>query len=92
MTEKLIYFKKTQATTLVLLELLFSQVVKMFTRYFITLLLKLNQIILKFWKYIQVAGDLRDAGLIPGSRKSPGEWNGTPLQYSCFENPTDRGA
>ena len=42
MTEKLIYLKKTQATTLVLLELLFSQVVKMFTRYFITLLLKLN--------------------------------------------------
>ena len=42
MTEKLIYFKKAQATTLVLLELLFSQVGKMFTRYFITLLSKLN--------------------------------------------------
>jgi len=34
-----------------------------------------------------VAGDLRDAGLIPGSRKSPGEWHGNPLWYSCLENP-----
>ena len=32
------------------------------------------------------------AGLIPGSRKSPGEGNGNPLQYSCLENPMDRGA
>ena len=30
------------------------------------------------------AGDL---GLIPGSRRSPGEGNGNPLQYSCLENP-----
>ena len=37
------------------------------------------------------AGDMRDAGLIPGSRKSSGEENGNPLQYSCLENPTDRG-
>ena len=35
------------------------------------------------------AGDL---GLIPGSGKSPGERNGYPLQYSCLENPMDRGA
>ena len=32
------------------------------------------------------------AGLIPESGRSPGEGNGTPLQYSCLENPTDRGA
>ena len=38
------------------------------------------------------AGDLRDAGLIPGSGRSPGEGNGNPLQYSCLENPMDRGA
>ena len=38
------------------------------------------------------AGDLRDIGLIPGSRRSPGEGNGNPLQYSCLENPMDRGA
>ena len=33
-----------------------------------------------------------DRGLIPGSGGSPGEGNGNPLQYSCMENPTDRGA
>ena len=35
------------------------------------------------------AGDL---GSIPGSGRSPGEGNGYPLQYSCLENPMDRGA
>ena len=38
------------------------------------------------------AGDARDLGSIPGSGKSPGEGNGNPLQYSCLENPMDRGA
>ena len=38
------------------------------------------------------AGDIRDAGSIPGSGRSPGEGNDSPLQYSCLENPTDRGA
>ena len=38
------------------------------------------------------AGDTGDAGLIPGSRKSPKEGNGNPLQYSCLVNPMDRGA
>ena len=33
-----------------------------------------------------------EAGLIPGLRRSPGEGNGNPLQYSCQENPMDRGA
>ena len=33
-----------------------------------------------------------DVGLIPGSKKSPGEGNGNPLQYSCLENSVDRGA
>ena len=37
------------------------------------------------------AGDARDKGLIPGSGRSPGGGNGNPLQYSCLENPTDRG-
>ena len=31
-------------------------------------------------------------GSIPGSERSPGEGNGNPLQYSCLENPMDRGA
>ena len=38
------------------------------------------------------AGDIRDTGSIPGSGRSPGEGNGNPLQYSCLENPMDRGA
>ena len=29
---------------------------------------------------------------MPGSRRSPGGWHGNPLQYSCLENPMDRGA
>ena len=33
-----------------------------------------------------------DAGSIPGLGRSPGEGNGSPLQYSCLENPMDRGA
>ena len=33
-----------------------------------------------------------DPGLIPGWSRSPGEGNGKPLQYSCLENPMDRGA
>ena len=38
------------------------------------------------------AGDARDTGLIPGLGRSPGEGNGTPLQYSCLGNPMERGA
>ena len=32
-----------------------------------------------------------DEGLIPGLRRSPGEENDKPLQYSCLGNPMDRG-
>ena len=35
---------------------------------------------------------LRDTGSIPGSGRSPGKGHGNPLQYSCLENSTDRGA
>ena len=38
------------------------------------------------------AGDIRDEGSILGWEDSPGEGNGNPLQYSCLENPMDRGA
>ena len=38
------------------------------------------------------AGDMENLGLIPGLGRSLGEGNGNPLQYSCFENPRDRGA
>ena len=38
------------------------------------------------------ARDIRDSGSIPGLRRSPGGGNSDPLQYSCLENPMDRGA
>ena len=38
------------------------------------------------------AGDVRDASLIPGLERSSGGGHGIPLQYSCLENPMDRGA
>ena len=38
------------------------------------------------------AGEARNAGLIPGSGRSPGVGNGNPLQYSCLQNSLDRGA
>ena len=36
--------------------------------------------------------DMRDSSLMPGSGRSPGGGHGNPLQYSCLENPVDRGA
>ena len=38
------------------------------------------------------AYNVGDLGSIPGLGRSPGEGNGTPLQYSCLKNPMDRGA
>ena len=38
------------------------------------------------------AGDIRDLGSIPESGRSLGGGHGNPLQYSCLENPMDRGA
>ena len=38
------------------------------------------------------AGDATDAGSVPGSERPPGGGHGNPLQYSCLENPMDRGA
>ena len=37
------------------------------------------------------ARDVRDTGLIPGLGRSPGGGHGNPLQYSCLENPMDKG-
>ena len=57
--------------------------------------------ILSHWAYQVVlvvknlpanAGDVRDLGSIRRSGRSPGNGNGNPLQYSCLENPMDRGA
>ena len=38
------------------------------------------------------AGDIRDTVSIPGSGRSPGRENDNPLQYSCPENPMDKGS
>ena len=38
------------------------------------------------------AGDVRGVGSIPGSGRFPGGRHGNPFQYSCLENPMDRGA
>ena len=40
----------------------------------------------------EFACDAEDVGLIPMSGRSPGGGNGNPLQYSCLENPMDKGA
>ena len=37
-------------------------------------------------------GDVRGSGSIPGLGRSPGGGHGSPLQYSCLDNPMDRGA
>ena len=38
------------------------------------------------------SGDMRDGGSVPGSGRYHGGGHGNPLQYSCLENPMDRGA
>jgi len=51
-----------------------------------------SQVVLVVKNPPATAGDIRDAGLIPGLGRSPGGGHGNPLQYSCLENSTDRGA
>ena len=41
---------------------------------------------------VKSACSVGDLSLIPGLGRSPGEGNGNSLQYSCLENPMDRGA
>ena len=43
-------------------------------------------------EYASNAGDVRDTDSIPGLGRSPEVGNGNSLQYSCLENPMDRGA
>ena len=51
-----------------------------------------SQVVLVVKNPPAIAGSIRDMGSIPGSGRSPGGGHGNPLQYSCLENPTDRGA
>ena len=51
-----------------------------------------SQVALVEKNLLATAGDIRDASFIPGLERSPGEGHNNPLQYSCLENPIDRGA
>ena len=50
-----------------------------------------SQVVLVIKNLPANARDLRDVGTIPELGRSPGEGHGNPLQYSCLENPMDRG-
>ena len=54
--------------------------------------LVLAQVVLVVKNMPANAGDVSDMGSNPVSGRSPGEGHGNPLQYSCVENPMDRGA
>ena len=61
----------------------------------ITHLFKFLEAFFFFWWFNQVKKSACSAGylgLIPGSGSYPGEGNGNPLQYSCLENPMEKGA
>ena len=51
-----------------------------------------SQVVLVVMNMPANAGDARDGDAIPGPGRAPGEGNGSPLQCSCLESPTDRGA
>ena len=51
-----------------------------------------SQVVLVVKNPPAIAGDIRDAGSIPGLGRFPGEGHGNLLQYSCLENPMGRGA
>ena len=51
-----------------------------------------SQVVLVMKKLPASAGDARDVHSVPDLGRSPGEGNGNPFQYSCLENPMDRGA
>ena len=54
--------------------------------------IRASQVVLEVKNLPASAGDIRDAGSIPGLGRSAGEGHGNPRQCSCLENPMDRGA
>ena len=50
-----------------------------------------SQVVIVVKNLLANAADIRDTGLISGLGRSPGEGHGNSLQYSCLENPMDRG-
>ena len=65
-------------------------------KWFPSLAMFMNQFVLFAFQVAQqlksLPANTGDAGLISGSGRCPGEGNGNPLQYSCLDNPMDRGA
>ena len=59
---------------------------------YIYILCGASQVVLVVKDLPDNARDIRDPGSIPGLGKSLGGGNSNPLQYSCLENPMDRGA
>ena len=57
-----------------------------------TLVLGMMYVVLVVKNLPAVMGDMGYVGSVPGLGRSPGEVNSNPLQYSCLENPMDRGA
>ena len=53
---------------------------------------KAAQVALVVKNLLAIAADVRASGSIPSSGRSPGGGHGNPLQYSCLENPMDRGS
>ena len=51
-----------------------------------------SQVVLVIKNPVANAGEIKDASSVPGSGSSPGEGHGNLLQYSCLENPMERGA
>ena len=58
---------------------------------FFTLEMYLGQVVAQMVKRLPTMPTCGKPGSIPGSGSSPGEGNGSPLQYSCLENPMDGG-
>ena len=52
---------------------------------------RVSQVVLVVKNLLANVVNIRDPGSVPGSGRFPREGNGNPLQYSCLENPTDRG-
>ena len=67
-------------------------VTRCYKKIFLKIVLWASQVALVAKNLPANAGDVRDLGSIPGLGKSPGGGHGNPLQYSCLENPMDRGA
>ena len=58
----------------------------------VTVFSRASQVVLVVKNQPANAVDVKDLGLVPGLRRSPGGEHGNPLKYSCLENPVDKGS